>query len=1160
MYFVNCTNNKPPLELEPLTPPQHFSLFDYWRNPACTEASFVKSQANAFEATIIRLYEMEFDVPGGHLKRTSSHRSTSSSKSQPSQTVRGRSRKHAGYTSSSASSVAPSDKSLTSFPSFSPESPTIGKPSLHANGASRRASLRKASDPPPSTVHSLTATSPVLRNALFDYEPRRLSHVPGALHHVDDETIQRLIAKTGAVTLVRQIAEDLAHRDAQISSLRRKAEERERALRKIVLECGLSNLDLETRLRVIEGELRELEVERRCAGDSGLEDYLEDAMQDVVKSDERGDATIKPGGRSTIYPDNDSEMKGTGRGWKELLWGTSAKTSSRANSINADPRSATVVRSGAANGGRRSILQKDAFQPPEVGPLRSGSPSSSVQSSNQDRTPSSSFATLALRLVAGNPAAPRESEALCSGRGRASSTGEPASVRDPSGRDPSRASTRTTASARGVLTKPTPLNIQRRTTLGTAAIKRAQTPERPQERWDTMGTSPTSPSKSDNFGPVEMDTILDPETQPPTINQIYNNKNQTEFLTDRFGFIYDQRRKKRQKEAADVAKKAKRGSRVEMLSSARDLNSVYSEEDDSSMGRSMRSADSRPTTPTSLEEPTEDGNPVKRWQDYLTISNVKAELLSHTPSSAVPAFEVLEGTGAPKSPHIAPVERGFEPVANTTLAPAATISENATISKPVDPGNAALAKDDIEPVKLLLQQLGEVHDLSQREKTVRWNEFLRKVRAERKREGQAAVAARASGNEARSSRTMTIMPEVSLDDGELVGISGLGNKGKVGRAKWNEFKSLVLGGIPVVLRAKIWAEASGATSLRIPGYYDGLVARREGEDNPAIVAQIQMDINRTLTDNIFFRRGPGVAKLNEVLLAYSRRNPEVGYCQGMNLITGCLLLIMPTAEDAFWVLASIIEKILPHGYYDHSLIASRADQQVLRKYVASILPKLSAHLDSLHIELEALTFQWFLSIFTDCLSAEALFRVWDVVLCTNDGSTFLFQVALALLKLNEKQLLQCSTPAGVYTYINHQMTNHAISIDGLVGASEGLRREVRREEVEARRKGAVEEERLLMRKREERNEARRRERLARLEAEAEAEAEMKEGGTISDAVNPVKGAPADVGGTLAEEPLVLEDEEENPTKGGALSEAEAAAEDANGADSRVRTPTQIEEE
>ncbi|KAL2171827.1 hypothetical protein VTG60DRAFT_1524 [Thermothelomyces hinnuleus] len=180
----------------------------------------------------------------------------------------------------------------------------------------------------------------------------------------------------------------------------------------------------------------------------------------------------------------------------------------------------------------------------------------------------------------------------------------------------------------------------------------------------------------------------------------------------------------------------------------------------------------------------------------------------------------------------------------------------------------------------------------------------------------------------------------------------------------------------------------------------------------------------------------------------------------MNLVVANLLLITPSAEDAFWILCSMVETILPPHYLDHSLLASRADQTVLRQYVREVLPRLSAHFDALAIDLETMTFQWFLSLFTDCLSAEALFRVWDVVLChPADAGAFLFQVALALLKLNEAALLRCESPAAVYTYINHQMTNHAISIDGLVQASEALRRLVRRDELQARRARAVEGER-----------------------------------------------------------------------------------------------------
>jgi hypothetical protein len=574
-----------------------------------------------------------------------------------------------------------------------------------------------------------------------------------------------------------------------------------------------------------------------------------------------------------------------------------------------------------------------------------------------------------------------------------------------------------------------------------------------------------------NPGPVEMDTILPEDSRPPTLVQQHNNLNQSsEFLTDRFGFIYDQRRKKRQSEAAAAMAKQKRSSNVESLGDARAALKAIGHEQDVKTPPMETSSDSRPesrrgSAHSSVEEQT-GPQPVSRWSDFLKLATFPTELLSHTPSTApITTVDAAEADPAPKITPVVVAKHRTMPLVsvNPEPSPSRIVSGNAefaTTSPSISIGPASPIKPPShqpDPVKALLEQLTELHDSLQRDKTVKWNDFLRKVRAERKREGEAATV----GDRPRN----LTMPEALLGDGELIGVAGLGNKGKIGRAKWQEFKQLVLGGIPVAYRAKIWAECSGASALRVPGYYDDLV--NNGVDSPGIVAQIQMDITRTLTDNIFFRKGPGVHKLNEVLIAYSRRNPEVGYCQGMNLITACLLLIMPTAEDAFWVLATMIENILPQKYYDQQLLTSRADQTVLREYVVELLPKLSAHLDELEIELEALTFQWFLSVFTDCLSAEALFRVWDVVLCMHDGSTFLFQVALALLKLNEKALRECDSPAGVYHYINHQMTNHAISIDGLIQASDALKKVVKRKNVEERRERAVEREQEVMRQREE---------------------------------------------------------------------------------------------
>ncbi|KAH7320807.1 rab-GTPase-TBC domain-containing protein, partial [Stachybotrys elegans] len=1019
------------------------------------------------------------------LERSFSQHSNASLRSHRSGTVRAsKARKLVSHPSSSASSIATSDKSLTSFPSFSPGSPRAERftadahhPDRPKNSPSRDPGSLRGRTPSARIVDTLlghAATTP--RDALFEDAPPART-VPGALHLADDSHIERLIARHGAVGLVRMVAGDLAQRDAEIAHIRRRADERERALRRIARECGLTSMDLEKRLKAVEKDIR-ANNRAHSADDNGLRDLMKDAMQDTVAGGASdfshiNGSTVRASGGSQAPQEENS--KGTLRAWKDYLWGGSTmKKHPRLSVLDSDTINPAAIGRSHSSMDRRPALQHDLFSPPDSASVRSSSRASSVSSAQpSERKASASLASLALRFVAGGgPEA----------RGRAVSN----TSRADSVRNASIASNRTAHSTRSVSVAGGPKSLMSIRRAGNAPLAPVSTKTQAQEMWGTMVGSPPghAAARQESYGPVEMDAILPAEEQPPTLTHIYNYAN-NEFLTDRFGFIYDQRRKKRQREAAQMARHIRKGSRTEMLINGRSGVSPNLLEDMPTSPRWSVSSEGRAESPVSFDERgTEEGVKTKRWQDYLKIATFPTELLSHTPTVSAGALEVTEGTNdsdtepsqqsqrkldvdadmePARSPGITPTESGLVPLASTTTA----VDESMVPSVPSAPSDTdstagTLVREDAEPVKLLLQQLSEVHDSLQREKTVRWNDFLRKVRAERRREGQAAIAAATAAAEARFERPAMILPETRVGDGEMIGISDLGNKGKVGRAKWNEFKSLVLGGIPVAYRAKVWSECSGATVLRVPGYYEDLISQSSEDDDASVVSQIEMDIHRTLTDNIFFRKGPGVTKLNEVLLAYSRRNKDVGYCQGMNLITANLLLILPSAEDVFWILTSIIESILPQGYYDHSLLASRADQQVLRQYVTSILPKLSAHLDSLSIELEALTFQWFLSVFTDCLSAEALFRVWDVVLCTNDGSTFLFQVALALLKLNEGNLLRCTTPAAVYTYINHQMTEHAISIDGLIQASEALRRVVRRDDVIQRREKAMQAEKDML--------------------------------------------------------------------------------------------------
>ncbi|KAJ6133812.1 hypothetical protein N7523_000134 [Penicillium sp. IBT 18751x] len=1052
-------------------------------------------------------------------RRSSSQASSASSRSQKARTLRIKGQKR-----NSASSNAPTD--LTSFPSLSPpdHAPTLNSgltnTLMTANGADGTTDFgrgRKA------TLARLTTglSHNSGRAALFE-DSAPLRDIPGALHLADDAHIERLISSTGAVKIVRQYARDLAQRDAEISALRQRADARERELKRMLREVSVSNQDIERRLYQLENnpEDRNSDGESSHSGgkSAGLDGLMSQAMTDVVGSQSDAEdsdlqATIRAqrseneARMEVTSTESSSNRKRTGslRGWGDYIFGGSTNASrktSRASSIMSDMQG--IEEEGGERprvpsnpSVRRKALDEQLFQPPGISAsdakrIASESTNGDDRSSVHSRKSSRSLGSWTVKLFAGNTQTPKEasdSEAI-----RSKSVNLDKSMTQPgtpkSGMSAVAALKR--INGHGVVPPGRPASVGSGTVRINPAARRTAAGSLSQG-----SAAETSDRTTTNLGPVEMDAILPVESRPPTLAPIYNNSQPGEFLTDRFGFIYDQRRKRRQREATSGKPVRSRLSIAETLGNLRSDVSD-GENDQTDYQQTPQTPGSPPGSP---DDPESEAVSLRRWQDYLRLPSRPTELLSHTPSAA-PIVSLTNAEDSRSHSSSVSTDKGLsvssspQPSASTSTITAENpefagglTEEPTTLSAKINPAEA-------EPVKLLLEQLTDLHDTLQRDRTVRWNEFLRKVRAERRKEGEAAAAAAAAAATS-TDRSLTVVdtPEATLADGEVIGIAGLGNKGKVGRNKWREFRSLVLGGIPVALRAKVWSECSGASAMRIPGYYGDLVRGVGGtEPDVSVVAQIDMDIRRTLTDNVFFRKGPGVEKLREVLLAYSRRNEEVGYCQGMNLIAASLLLIMPTAEDAFWILASMIEIILPEHYYDHGLLASRADQVVLRQYISELLPKLSAHLEDLGVELEALTFQWFLSVFTDCLSAEALYRVWDVVLCLNvtsavpngpgptvssassvkdgndkatptseespsgsgGGSTFLFQVALALLKLNEPQLLTtCSTPAALYTYINHQMTNHAISIDGLIQASEALRNMVRREDVVSRRAVAL---------------------------------------------------------------------------------------------------------
>ncbi|KAI0261165.1 rab-GTPase-TBC domain-containing protein [Gloeopeniophorella convolvens] len=314
-------------------------------------------------------------------------------------------------------------------------------------------------------------------------------------------------------------------------------------------------------------------------------------------------------------------------------------------------------------------------------------------------------------------------------------------------------------------------------------------------------------------------------------------------------------------------------------------------------------------------------------------------------------------------------------------------------------------------LRRLLGELTALHDERQAAQRRDWDAFLRARRRSRTQPAASASSPSASARPGGAAALLGLGGPVAED--ELAHSDGLVGVAQLGLHAGRELARLVRGGVPLAYRAKVWLEASGALEMQEPGVFAELGGPAGGELDAGVVREIEKDVGRTMPLNMFFGGdGAGVDKLRRVLVAYSRRNPAVGYCQGMNLVASTLLLVHADEEAAFWVLAALVERILPEGFFSPTLLPSRASPLVLLDYVQDALPRLGAHLARLGIDLPAICFSWFLSLFTDCLPVETLFRVWDVMLL--DGPDVLFRIALAILKSHEAELLRCDSVPAVY--------------------------------------------------------------------------------------------------------------------------------------------------
>ncbi|XP_036049528.1 TBC1 domain family member 2B [Onychomys torridus] len=237
-----------------------------------------------------------------------------------------------------------------------------------------------------------------------------------------------------------------------------------------------------------------------------------------------------------------------------------------------------------------------------------------------------------------------------------------------------------------------------------------------------------------------------------------------------------------------------------------------------------------------------------------------------------------------------------------------------------------------------------------------------------------------------------------------------------------ELKNLIRAGIPHEHRSKVWKWCVDRHTRKFkdsmePGYFQTLLQKALEKQNPAS-KQIELDLLRTLPNNKHYSSptSEGIQKLRSVLLAFSWRNPDIGYCQGLNRLVAVALLYLEQ-EDAFWCLVTIVEVFMPRDYYTKTLLGSQVDQRVFRDLMSEKLPRLHTHFEQYKVDYTLITFNWFLVVFVDSVVSDILFKIWDSFLY--EGPKVIFRFALALFKYKEEEILKLQDSMSIFKYLRY---------------------------------------------------------------------------------------------------------------------------------------------
>ena len=200
-------------------------------------------------------------------------------------------------------------------------------------------------------------------------------------------------------------------------------------------------------------------------------------------------------------------------------------------------------------------------------------------------------------------------------------------------------------------------------------------------------------------------------------------------------------------------------------------------------------------------------------------------------------------------------------------------------------------------------------------------------------------------------------------------------------------------------------------------------------------------------------------KLYNVLKAFSNLDKELGYCQGMNIITSFLLNVFDFNEiEVFYLLISIfsstfIERNVKksnlsiRGFFSEGFPLLLFMNYIFDNEFKKLLPDLKKKFDDLSITYDMWIGKWFQTVFIIVLPFEMCKRLFDCILIY--GIFFLIQFGLALIMNLEKNVIKLNDEIEILNYFqtiyenimknNNSYFQEIININELINKSEKIK-------------------------------------------------------------------------------------------------------------------------